>query len=165
MYVAGFIADLHPTLFEALCLVEGFKRLGLGENQISWLVGRAKPGSVTLLGEPARETDEQHLFLRVRAPRAFSLLLTTEVLTGRTGAIETKEDEAALHQEVEWCGCVGPIPSWDQAETEARWKQAETVMSAAPRFEAEPLWEGSRARKVLPGLENVLRAKGFAVRI
>lgn len=152
MYIAGQLRELDSVLFEGLCLVEGLRRLGfsVGE-QIRVRIERADGGKNSLFPERTRRGDFC-LFVELRASRK------TEIFA----LLGAREDGAQLEDEIVWRGCVGPMT----AETyEREFARGVRLVDRAAAFEAEPLWQASRARKMLPGLEEVLKMKGFEVRL
>lgn len=155
VYVAGELGRVHPTLFEALCLFEALVRLGFGEGQIHAIVATASTDNVkrALVPDHLAEGDSC-LFVRLRARRERPLLVTS---------MGTELDEIPLEETVEWHGAVGLLPYTYEAFSGYHWPAAVRAFADAPRDEAEPMWQASRARRVLPRLEGALRAKGIAI--
>jgi hypothetical protein len=140
IYVPGeleILSETEPVLFEALSLIEGLRRIGVehGERSIvvKPVVGRATRASAGRCLLPER-TSEGALSLFVRVSTEF------------VGQV--------------WTGTVGALP-WPESELDGRWDKAMRVWNRTPDRETEPLWQRSRARRVLSDLETIMRQKGF----
>jgi hypothetical protein len=140
IYVPGeleILSETEPVLFEALSLIEGLRRIGVENGErgiiVRPIVGHATRASAARCLLPER-TNEGSLSLFVR------------VSTSVVGQV--------------WTGTVGALP-WPESELDGRWDKAMRTWNRTPDRETEPLWQRTRARRVLPDLETIMRQKGF----
>lgn len=156
MYIAGELGRMNETVFEALCLIEAIGRLGV-RDQVTVIVSKATAENVVvaLLKDKLKEGD-LCLFVRAQGQR------TTEIELA-FGEHEKDERGINLSETLEWFGAVGPLPFETREEFTRAWDRAVESFKEAPYTEAEPLWERSRARRVMAGLEASLRGQGFKV--
>lgn len=155
MYVAGELAQMHETLLETFCLVEGLTRMGFTQKNISVLcaVAEEKHAKVALLA-PLVKAGDRIVVVRL-----------SEVVTEKLLAAYAAEGvEVPLETEIRWFGTVGAVPDWSDEEFRAHYRQAAQVFLDSLPSEAGAAWQRSRAKAILPRLENVLRSKGFEVR-
>ena len=159
MYIAGQLKELHPTLFEAICLVEGLGRLGFKEEagaDVRVQRGYTSTPEKALCKDQEMSAGDACLFVTLEAPKAETLAIVSEA--GHQYA------ETSFEERVRWTAVIGKIPSWSEGEFATRWAHAVMVFGEAEPGESERAWEGSRARRVLDGVTEVLRHKGFAVK-
>lgn len=150
------LAREEPTIFEAMCLIEGLRRIGVKDSTCA--------GEVDLATRTTVENDERRDFTVQAFPDkvksgADKALRPAGLRNGEKGLF------VRVHTEVisqVWTGLIGPLPGYkDMNDFDRKWAKAVLTFGQAGLFEAEPLFTKSEAYKRLPALENLLREKGF----
>lgn len=152
------LAEREPVIFEALCLIEGLRRVGVEDSRARGALDLAE--RTTVLGDSRRDVTVRVVVDAVREGDGKKALT-------RAGFSDMRAGERAIFVRVHtdvvgqvWNGLVGPC-RYEKADFGRRWAEAVETFGKAPVSEAEPLWQASRARARLPDLEQLMRRRGF----
>lgn len=148
------LAKREPAIFEALCLIEGLRRIGVRDSRAAGLTDLA---TRTTVEYDARRDYTVRALADKLAGSGDKALLPAGLESG-SRCLFVRVSTEELGQV--WTGLVGPLP-YEEEEFTRRWAAAVEIFGKAPSFEAEPLWEASAARSRLPDLQNLLWRKGF----